>query len=346
MGAVHSSSCLGNSPSVAAAAAAGDTAGAAAGARGQLQAPTSQLPPGLQQAAGACPTAEEKQQQQQQQHQEPSQQPVAAAAAAAAAGRVPPKRRVRDPVLAEAAAAGEGGAELDSQQTASGRSLRKVSAVAAAVLCCAVLGCCCCGSKVAGVAHSTPCAQVLAAQNPTKVTSLFALCHVLCVLCVQRPKVQPPASQAAAARAAAAASLALSVVGKRVEVWWQDDQRYYAGRITHYNAGTQQYNLLAGLMYCCYAAVLLSLSLLWVHPSTCTGVNRTHSASRCSACVVRCAVCRLILVPLLPQPLASTLCSMMMVRWSQALIWTGRSGGWRQTAHKAGSSSSNSSSSR
>jgi hypothetical protein len=52
---------------------------------------------------------------------------------------------------------------------------------------------------------------------------------------LQRPKVQPPSSQAARA----ATSLALSVVGKRVEVWWEDDQQYYSGRITHYNAGAQ-----------------------------------------------------------------------------------------------------------
>jgi hypothetical protein len=53
---------------------------------------------------------------------------------------------------------------------------------------------------------------------------------------VQRPKVQQPASQSAQA----AARLALSLVGKRIEVWWEDDQRYYAGRITHFNTGATQ----------------------------------------------------------------------------------------------------------
>lgn len=120
---------------------------------------------------------------------------------------------------------------------------------------------------------------------------MFALGRVLCVLCVQRPKVQPPASQAAAARAAAAASLALSVVGNRVEVWWQEDERYYAGRITHYNTGTQ-YSLLAQPV----AAVAVTVGGVRL---TYAAVSCKRTASPCSACcvrAVRCVVCCLSLV--------------------------------------------------
>jgi hypothetical protein len=163
--------------------------------------------------------------------------------------------------VADAAAAGEGDAALDSQQTASGRALRKVSELD-----------CSHGRGRRGSTHhdparsgtsrtdraTRPCAASASPSACLVLTQQLALntikcCHRLMhrtcpaaaaavavanhalLVSLQRPRVQPPSSQAARA----ATSLALSVVGKRVEVWWEDDQQYYAGRITHYNTGAQ-----------------------------------------------------------------------------------------------------------
>jgi len=53
----------------------------------------------------------------------------------------------------------------------------------------------------------------------------------------QRLKVQQQQPCVSQGPRGAAVSLALSVVGARVEVWWEADQCYYPGRITHYNTG-------------------------------------------------------------------------------------------------------------
>jgi hypothetical protein len=139
------------------------------------------------------------------------------------------------------------------------------------------------------------------------LTPLFLFLVVVVMLCLQRTKVQPSSQHAAAA---AAASLALSVVGKRVEVWWEDDQQYYAGRITHYNKGVCSHapGFCASLQHNAAAAAVdtmhvLVLVLQIMHQHIELGPAFETSAA--------CCPCPRTYLHL--QPLASTLLSMMTV---------------------------------